>query len=178
MSKKLYETSTESTFGDDSDESYLPCESRKLLKTKVLSKKKSCTTTSINAMKKEQKDSEDSSSSNKTVHNLEDNSEKSKSDNSDEPSGFNVTIRPVSESKLNSVVKGTAHDIKTKQNCIVLETLETTSQSSSVGGYLSLNPSDEEYHPGKSNRKKKFNKRKTCSIKKRKKWKNIATLIA
>ena len=177
MSKKLYETSTESTFGDDSDESYLPCESRKLLKTKVLSKKKSCTTTSINAMKKEQKDSEDSSSSNKTVHNLEDNSEKSKSDNSDEPSGFNVTIRPISESKLNSVSKGTAHEmdfIKTKQNCIVLETLETTSQSSSVGGYLSMNPSDEEYHPGKSNRKKKFFKRKTCSIKKRKKWKNIA----
>ena len=178
MSKKLYETSTESTFGDDSDESYLPCESRKLLKTKVLSKKKSCTTTSINAMKKEQKDSEDSSSSNKTVHNLEDNSEKSKSDNSDEPSGFNVTIRPVSESKLNSVVKGTAHDIKTKQNCIVLETLETTRKSSSVGGYLSMNPSDEEYHPGKRNRKEKDFERKTCSIKKRKKWKNIATLIA
>ena len=68
--------------------------------------------------------------------------------------------------------------IKTKQNCIVLETLETTRQSSIVGGYLSMNPSDEEYHPGKSNRKKKILKRKTCSIKKRKKWKNIATLIA
>ena len=39
MSKKLYETSTESTFGDDSDESYLPCESRKTLKTKVFNKK-------------------------------------------------------------------------------------------------------------------------------------------
>ena len=125
-------------------------------------------------MKEEQNDS---SSSNITVYNLGDKSEKSKSENSDEPSGFNVTIRPVSESKLNSVVKGTANEmdfIKTKQNCIVLETLETTSQSSSVGGYLSMNPSDEEYHPGKSNRKKKFFKRKTCSIKKRKKWKNIA----
>ena len=67
--------------------------------------------------------------------------------------------------------------IKTKQNCSVLETLETTSQSSSVGGYLSMNPSDEEYHPGKSNRKKKFYKRKTCSIKKRKKWKILQLLL-
>ena len=168
MSKKLHETLTESTFGDDSDESYLPCESRKISKTKVLNKKKSC----VNAIKEEQKDSEDSSCSNKTVNNLKENSEESKSDNSDEPLGFNVTIRPVSESKLYSVSKGTAHEmdfIKTKQNCIVFDTLETTSQSSSVGGYLSMNPSDEEYHPGKSNRKKKFNKRKTCSIKKRKK---------
>ena len=47
MSTKLYDTSTEFTFGDDSDESYLPCESRKTLKTKVLNKKKSCTTTIV-----------------------------------------------------------------------------------------------------------------------------------
>jgi hypothetical protein len=47
MSKKLYETSTESTFGDDSDESYFPCESKKTLKTKVLNKKKSCTTSTV-----------------------------------------------------------------------------------------------------------------------------------
>ena len=123
-------------------------------------------------MKEEQKDCENSSSLNKTIYNLKGNYEKSKSDNSDEPSGFNVTIRPVSESKLNSVSKGTAHEmdfIKTKQNCIVLDTFEITSQSSSVGGYLSMHPTDEEYHPGKSNRKKKFFKRKTCSIKKRKK---------
>ena len=123
-------------------------------------------------MKEEQKDCENSSSLNKTIYNLKGNYKKSKSDNSDEPSGFNVTIRPISESKLNSVSKGTAHEmdfIKTKQNCIVLETLETTSLSSSVGEYLSMNPSDEEYHPGKRNRKEKDFERKTCSIKKRKK---------